>query len=532
MKLSTKVAKLFVYLNLTAWASFFVIFWLRAYEYKADGSVWAQSLGTWSDGAAHLTYISAMAYRLPTNLPIYMGKAFTYPFVSDLLSAMLVRLGVGVFSAYSLIGGLLSLILLFSLFQFYKHLLGSKIWAVISLDIFLLSGGVGIVKFLRDVNQKGVDLFWAIPQEYTLIDEWKIRWINIVTAELIPQRALLLALPLGLLVVWQLYWVLLGKYLSVRRGALAGFIVGIMPLVHAHTYIVLAIVSLWLFLVSLNRPEKRKFWLSYGTVSLLVSLPIIFFHILPASDTHFLRWYPGWLAGASQSNWLWWWFVNVGLFWPLAWIGWLGMEKHLKLFSFGFWLVFIVANLWIFQPYDWDNAKLITWSILALSPAVAISLQKFWRSGWVFKILSLLLFVSLTATGFLDVVRQLQPHTTVYMYGSQELELVDWVKNNTDPQAIFLTGQSHVHPIPTLTGRQILMGYQGWLWSYGIDFAQREQDVTQMYTAGDRELMKKYNVDYVVIGPDEINRFKNFGDFLSFDNAIYQSQDYRVYSVE
>lgn len=538
----SKVVTGLIWVTLSLWIGYFAVFWLQGYIFKPDGSVWAKSLGTWADGAAHLTYISAMAYRLPQYSPVYLGKSFTYPFVADMLSAILVRLGINIFLAYSLVGLFLSVLLVLILFRVYQVIYQQNTIAWVSVNLFLLSGGLGMVKFFKDYLESGSSVITAIPQEYTLIEDWHIRWINIVTAELIPQRAFLLALPLGLYVIWWLWKMYTGK-IKTKYAIVAGIIFGLMPLVHVHTYIVLSIVTAWIFLIAqiaqfqkikkLTISTESKQWLMYGVLAACISLPIIYGHILPATDASFIRWYPGWLAKSMQVNWLWWWFVNTGFFWPLAVIGWLHFSKQHKLFSVGFWLVFIISNLVLFQPYDWDNAKLLTWAILGLSPAVSLALYKFWRTGFLFKVLSLVLFLSLTVTGFIDVVRQLQPHVSIPMYSKEELELVDWIKSNTSLDSIFLTGQVHTHPVPALTGRQIVMGYQGWLWSYGIDYGQREVDIKLIYQSANQRLIEKYLIDYIIIGPDERSRFNPDENlFRRTYPLVKKTANFEIYQID
>lgn len=519
--------------NLGAWVVFFLAFWGQAYIW-VEGSVWAKSLGTWADGAAHLTYITAMSERLPVELPVYSGVGFIYPFVADLLSAILVRVGLSPITAYSIIGAILSVITVGSLYYFYRLILPGRYLALLSLNLFLLSGGLGFVKFFQDLYKNGWTTLTAIPQEYTLIAEWQIRWINIITGELIPQRALLLAIPVGLGVLIGLWRLINYQQLTWWQTAMMGLAVGGMPLIHAHTYIVLAGLSGFLWLSQLLIFSiKREFWSSwfiYGGLALAVSLPIIGWHILPATDASFLNWYPGWLARTAQVNWLWWWFVNSGVFFPLAIIGWLRFNYRLKQFTVGFWLVFIVANLWLFQPYDWDNSKLLTWSWLGLAPAVAVALESLWQGRWL-RPLVVGLTLSLLLTGFIDVLRQLQPHVSIPMYSVEDLELVEWIKAETDPESIFLTGQSHVHPVSSLSGRQIVLGYQGWLWSYGIDYLAREADVVRLYQTGDSELMSRYGIDYVVVGPDERWRFRPSSNTFGHLPLAKETDNYQIYRV-
>jgi len=65
--------------------------------------------------------------------------------------------------------------------------------------------------------------------------------------------------------------------------------------------------------------------------------------------------------------------------------------------------------------------------------------------------------------------------------------------------------------VPLLTGRPVVMDYYPWLWSYGLDYGQREADVTvAMLGCGSTPLarcqsilqvLRRYDVSYV-----EVNR--------------------------
>jgi len=85
------------------------------------------------------------------------------------------------------------------------------------------------------------------------------------------------------------------------------------------------------------------------------------------------------------------------------------------------------------------------------------------------------------------------------------------VEQRTPPDAVILTTGHHTDPLLTLAGRRTVMGYDGWLWSYGIDYRRRQADVAAMYqgcAAGQRtctatELLHFYAVSYVEIPTGE-----------------------------
>ena len=96
------------------------------------------------------------------------------------------------------------------------------------------------------------------------------------------------------------------------------------------------------------------------------------------------------------------------------------------------------------------------------------------------------------------------------------------VAASTPSNAVFLTEGKPNDPVLTLAGRTAVMGYYGWLWSYGTDFGSRPQDVRTMLEGCRTQtragcpvfgLLRQYGVDYVEID-DRI------GDAGIFDSRV------------
>ena len=51
------------------------------------------------------------------------------------------------------------------------------------------------------------------------------------------------------------------------------------------------------------------------------------------------------------------------------------------------------------------------------------------------------------------------------------------VRERTPAHTIFVTGDRPNNPVAGLAGRSVVMSYRGWLWTYGIDYSRREQDL-------------------------------------------------------
>jgi uncharacterized membrane protein len=120
------------------------------------------------------------------------------------------------------------------------------------------------------------------------------------------------------------------------------------------------------------------------------------------------------------------------------------------------------------------------------------------------------------------------------MYSPEELALAEQVKTASPKQSIFLSSDKHNHWLPNLTGRQILMGYRGWLWTYGIDYSQREAHIRSIYRGGDQalDLIDHYGIDYIVIGPSERTDFDADQNFFAKNFSIFiDTQNYQIYQV-
>ena len=78
------------------------------------------------------------------------------------------------------------------------------------------------------------------------------------------------------------------------------------------------------------------------------------------------------------------------------------------------------------------------------------------------------------------------------------------------------------------------MGYPGWLWTYGLaDYVQKGEDDKRILDGDPAalELVKKYGVDYVMIGPQEIPRGASRAYWDEHGTKVYDDGLYTVYRV-
>jgi uncharacterized membrane protein len=78
------------------------------------------------------------------------------------------------------------------------------------------------------------------------------------------------------------------------------------------------------------------------------------------------------------------------------------------------------------------------------------------------------------------------------------------------------------------------MSYPGWLWSYGINYGQREADIRKIYDGGATALalLHRYHADYVVVGPNEMAMLHpNLDYFTTNFRLALHTEHYQIFAV-
>ena len=152
----------------------------------------------------HAGVIARFAFgdNFPPEHPSYAGAAFTYPYIADLVAASFVRCGATLRQAFLLQNALLMASVLVLLMAWFRELTRDRAAAVLACALAFLSGGLGWWMLVRELAESAgpAKLMLNLPHDYTVMNGSSWRWGNLVTALLIPQRSLLLGLPLAALI--------------------------------------------------------------------------------------------------------------------------------------------------------------------------------------------------------------------------------------------------------------------------------------------------------------------------------------------
>ena len=624
---------------------------------EQNGEIYTGVLNNYGDLPFHLSVISRFAYgqNFPPEDPTFAGVRFTYPFITDFISAMFVRAGASLRQSMFIENYLIAVALVGVLHRFGQRLVRNRTAAIVTPLLILLNGGFGWGLLWEDVQKIEGGVFQVlrhIPHSYTILPEiekaW--RWGNSITSLLLTQRGFLLGIPLAV-IVFTLWWTSLRSdrseppasaggskkrvnppanaggsdslFLlpSSRRMIAAGFITGLLPLIHAHSFISIMLVAAFLvpwvyrrawiayavallfggtvFFVAasygvVSSPlmkvafavivlgvianlwfllprQHLRLWLCFFAVAIIVGLPQIFWSTrgTAVKTQSFIAWQFGWdsdqqaMFGSKPvgsqpiesippvRKWIqrapyvgWFWLKNTGLFIPLLIIALIWkpedylVPRKLLLFYLPFTLCLIVPNFVKLAPWVWDNIKMLFYWWIVSAPIVALLLARMWDQHVGQKVLAASLFVILTLAGGLDIFPLLTGQGEYQEFDGNGVLFAESIKQTTPPAATILHAPIHNTPI-FLTGRRSIMGYPGHIWTHGIEFGPRENEIKQIYAGGSDAagLLAKYRVDYVVIGPQEHSVVKpNVAFFDRFPLVVIippteKSGEYRLYKV-
>jgi hypothetical protein len=525
-----------------AWGGFLLVVWPKMFFLTPDG-IYAGERSIWADWAGHLTGSAVFAFR-PVSLwfenhPLFYGQTYNYPFASSMISGLLMRAGVDRISAMIVPSIVTSLFLLLILHGFYHSILKSGRQACAAVTLFFMSGGLGFIYYIQDILQTLSLKNLVFPmREYTFLEDKGIFFRNVFPAELLPQRSFLLGLPIGLLLLLILMRWFSGepKRSSVVKYFAAGIPAGLLMIVHPHTYLAMVILCLCLVLSNIRGYRQMfAFALGAGLISLWL-------YIMLHGQSVPLRWFAlewGWMSSNQREGvfpFIKFWLMNWGLVLPLALWGTLQMRYYRHPMVLGGWILFVLCNIIRFQPWSWDNSKLLTWSYLLLLIPVVDVLSYLWRNNRrTVKGIAVVLTGLLTFSGGLELTRLLQSgQTTHRMWDASKIDMASNLQKILKPEETVLTDDDHLNWVSSLAGGQILMGYRGWLWSYGIDYSEREKEIALMYSGkpGAEVLFSKYHVRYVVLSPSARSHFgANESMFFLKYNMVMRDNDTRVYDV-
>ncbi len=544
--------------------------------YDAVGNMKTAILG-YGDIPFHLTQVTKFGYTslFDLNEPIFTGTSIKYSFFINWISGFLFKIVGNLRFAFHFPAMLFAIASTILTFLIYKKFLKKKWAALAALLIFFLGSGFGAYSLITDqwIGQSmSLSEFsdYLVDNNISTVTKWdaqypqqNIAWGAPLTLALVHQRSFLL----GFFVFTLFFYLLLRFQETKKKKFFYSLIVilGFSLLAHYHSFMAMGFTLILFAIFHLYKKDREMFKKAVLILifAAILSMPAVLYLVIGkeniiSGQNSFIqpRWgwmtdptigsvkYPDsdpsfWETIISYTRFLW---VNFGIILPLfifaAFWGFRKKIKHknLKFFILSGIMFFALVQLFKFQPWDYDNNKLLVYFQFFVAPVLVflfMYLIKFHRK---LGIISLLVFFVLAVhSGIIDIIpRYAVPVDKIpTTFNKDAIDMAAYIRQNVEKDAQIMTSSTHLNLVSSLAGRPVLVGYPGWLWTKGIDYAPRERDAKAFYTNPDNlDILKKYNVKYILLDPMSIHEWKAKKDmFDARFKKLYGQDSLLLYKV-
>lgn len=515
----------------------------------SDGSYWCGQ-STYGDLCMHLSFITSMQdMAFPPSYNLLYDTPLHYPYLADSLSTTMLMLGMNIQMAVIFPGTLLMALTYCGYMLLARQVLGNRHKAVaVAALLFFFNGGLG---FLYDFDMAGKDNFEKIREIFTGYyktpanqPELNLRFSNVIADLMIPQRALLGGWAMGIPALMLL--LSSARERSMRQTVILALWASCLPMVHTHTFLALGLFSGGFLLGRLiqDREDRRgviKRAAVYLFIVLALALPQVLGNAVKQTiEGGSLRFQFNWVNNSGGrgmiDGYLWFWVKNVGLPFILMALAMLEARRRGYLdVALGMTLLFIVAETILFQPNEYDNNKLfyIWYMFVAILAADygSILMRRIAGLRGRYVLCALFMIVS-TLSGALSIARETV--SGYQLFSAHAVEAGAWIEENTDRDAVFLTGQQHINPVCSLAGRQIICGSDLYVFFHGLDYRAHADNCRNFYENPElyAHVIDDYGVDYIYVSDYERAEFDVDLDYIDEHyDLVYQNPDVRIYAA-
>lgn len=296
----------------------------------------------------------------------------------------------------------------------------------------------------------------------------------------------------------------------------------------------------WLLISALHRGYFKEILCTWGLflgIVLLLALPQLFgFTFRQSSGSGFMQAHFNWIN--YRDTYLWFYIKNVGIVALLLIPALLAGSNRLRSVAAPIAVLMLLADTFAFQPNVYDNNKLLYPAYALACGAVAEYM------GLLYQKLKDIRGIKFVAAGvitlcMLSAVLSMgrEAVSGVYeIYSAPQVQAAAWIQENTEKDAMLLTNDRYNNALSSLTGRNIVCGSNSFLSTHGHgeEYTARQKDVSAIYASPEqnRELLEKYNVTHIVVGPDEYASYNiNEEGIAAIADLVYEKDGVKIYKI-
>ncbi|MBN1409479.1 MAG: hypothetical protein JW969_01450 [Spirochaetales bacterium] len=511
------------------------------------------------DFVVHLSHTRSftLGHNFPPEYVYYPVKGINYHFLFDFLIGNLTTLGMRIDWAANLMGILCMTTLLMFIYSLGAMLTGKKAVGALCSLFFLFRSSFAIVTLLARYYVTNTPLS-AILQNMDFIgktarENWGIWTLNLY----INQRHLLFGLSILFFIIiaaypmfrkmvsslksekktlsgWTSEFILKAdnwKVESFKRPVFLALVISLTTYWQGAS----ALAAVFILAVMAIFSKHRLEHLIIGLLTLGISLLILNWLSSPSAMVFRPKIEFGFYAAEKSLFGLLLYYVELmGVLPFVAVCGFIIAPKGMRWLGLAFIVPLCLGSFLLLSRDVLDSsAKFVLVSMLLLHIPAAYFITYIWENKRILLSLraaaGILIVLFMTATGvvdFITVINTNAPPNRIMI--NMENPVVKWIRENTEPDAVFLTSPEMQHNA-LLAGRKIFMGQTYIVYCAGYDQVKRDYATYKMLSARDPyrlyKLAKKYKIDYVYI--DELAR--KFA-YYRIDQLLFEIAFKRVYN--
>ncbi len=439
----------------------------------------------WQDTPVHYEITESLNNgNFPPEMPYYAGEKMNYHYFVDFHTAILEKVYGFLPTLLPVLNAVFILIFAVSAYSLtrdngeraanFATIIATFGWGFSYLLLFsALSGG----QFSPAQNYTyQYDGFFGLPPIFD---------------NLLQQRPLLIGLPAFAFIL-----TLLRNMEDRNRVLLAGIITGLVFPFHMFSFLCAYVVY---FLSALLNHKKLKMHSLLFLVSAAIALPFI----VAGSVSVPITIAPIWALMFIKENPVFYYVANLGIPFLIAVVSIIKVRE--TLWQTVFLTLFLIPNIVSLTPNAWDMYKFFIFAWIPIAALSATTLAKIRRS-----IALALVLLSVLASASV-ILYNVGTSDTAANWNEYNAGM--WVRDNTEPKAVFLTHYS-IHCPPTMIGGRLrVASYANWAYGHGValnDIYARFDDVDKAYTGTEadlRQVIEKYNVTYIYVGTEELSHY-------------------------
>jgi len=513
----------------------------------------------YTDMPYHISMVSAFLehVQFPPGNPQAAGAKMIYHFMVNFHSAILNLGGIPLMASVIIPQLLFAFALATMLYYFYRQLLSDNMRTGFAAILFIMGhialGNLIVALLGHPLGGSGFSLSSWVSVRNELLYPF-FNFLNPIINFFHPQRPFLFGLPLGLIVLAGTYRTFLKEESDYRSLFMLSCVLGLTPLFHIHTFLVVGPIFV---LAALCR--RRNFIKTVACLlPLLLAVPQILFLFSQPKTPNFSGFDVYKIGGGIND------FPLLGSFFLARIIFWLrvagfplllglagcivccardrGLSLQSKearkgiivmLFTAIPFMFFLLINFYRISPAWGDSNKFFLYFDLMLCFFSAILLGSLYKKNFFLKLLAILIItLGAIAPSLLEAyVIFSRPGQT--MFTPCEKATAQWIRENTPKEAVFLTSDDIIHYVPPLAARQVVDG--SYTPNTGFRKPGTENDIKKIYSTGDIKLIKKYKITHVLIGPQERRHFKiderAFAQYNLIYNQSCKGDSFKIYDT-